>query len=44
MNAIRAVSREDVIALANDILCDTIFFIEGTRKDGDAEEEADDEL
>lgn len=44
MNAIREVSREDVIALAAEILCDTVFFIEGTRMDGDTEEEADDEL
>ena len=43
MDAIRGVTREEVIALANEVTCDTVFFIEGTRKDGDGEEE-DDEL
>ena len=43
MDAIRGVTHEEVIALANEVTCDTVFFIEGTRKDGDGEEE-DDEL
>ena len=37
-----AVKKEEVIALAREIVLDTVFFIEGTKKDAD-EEDADDE-
>ena len=41
---IAAVTREDVIALAKTIQCDTVFYIEGTRQDPVGEEDFDDEL
>ena len=40
--SIAAVTREEVIALAQEVVCDTEFFVEGTLG-GDAEEVNDDE-
>ena len=37
---IAAVTKDEVVALARKVLCDTVFFVEGTKKDACTEEDA----